>query len=163
MEALMKRRLPVRLRIVGDGPDRQFLESEARRRELGTGVIFEGRVSQSRLEELYRQAGAFVLGSLYEGTPIVLMEAMAMKIPCLAPMINGVPEVVVHGRTGLLFPPGDVAALAEQVEILLRQPELREELACAAREAVVARYNLEENTARWAKVLEASLQEMSHR
>jgi glycosyltransferase involved in cell wall biosynthesis len=157
------RHLPVRLRIVGDGPDRAFLESEVRRRDLGESVLFEGRVSQPRLEELYRQAGAFILGSLYEGTPIVLMEAMAMQIPCLAPMINGVPEVVAHGKTGLLFSPGDAAALAEQVQILLREPGVRDEFARAGREAVIAHYDLQKNTARWANVLAASLPGMSSR
>jgi colanic acid/amylovoran biosynthesis glycosyltransferase len=157
MEELLRRERPVRLHIVGNGPDRSYLEAQVKRRSLETAVVFEGRVPQKRLEELYSQAGVFLLGSLYEGTPIVLMEAMAMRIPCLAPAVNGIPEVVADGETGLLFPAADPAAMARQVERLLADPGLREQFAEKGRQRVLSLYDLERNTRRWAAVLQAAL------
>jgi len=87
---------------------------------------------RARLNDLYAASDAFVLASLYEGTPIVLMEAMAMEIPCIASAINGIPELIAHGQTGVLFPPADPARLAECIQSLMDDPELAARLGRAA-------------------------------
>ena len=70
--------------LVGDGPDRQSLEQDTHRRGINNHVIFEGAINQDRIRDLYRSADAFALASFAEGVPVVLMEAMAMEIPCIS-------------------------------------------------------------------------------
>ena len=94
----------MRVVLVGDGPDRNTLEDECRRRGLGDAVVFEGWVDHNRLIALYNDTDAFVLPSLAEGVPTVLIEAMSMEIPCVASCIAGVPELIpVQTRVGCYF------------------------------------------------------------
>jgi len=97
MAALCTAGVPVCLHLVGDGPDREWLERIASQRGLRASVRFEGYLDQKRLTDLYSATDIFVLPSLAEGIPTVLIEAMAMEIPCVAPHIAGVPELIEHG------------------------------------------------------------------
>jgi glycosyltransferase involved in cell wall biosynthesis len=103
--------------IIGDGPERRKLELLSRRMELSDRVFFAGWISdRSRILDHLRQAAVFVLPSLSEGLPRVLIEAMACGLPVVATNVGGVPEVVVDGVNGLLVPPRDEKALAEAIE-----------------------------------------------
>jgi glycosyltransferase involved in cell wall biosynthesis len=82
------------------------------------------------------RADLFVLSSLVEGLPVVLMEAMASGLPVVAPRLTGIPELVIDGKTGMLFAPGNWRALADKVELLLREPARARALAGRARTAV---------------------------
>ena len=143
----------VTLRFVGDGPDRKNLEEYASTHGLEGHVIFEGRVSEERLGALYGSADVFVMASLYEGIPIVIMEAMARELPCIAPSINGIPELLVHRETGLLFHAGDDEMLAELVGSLYDAPAQGLSYGIAARQRVVSHYNIDQNTDVLATVL----------
>ena len=101
VDRLVKAGRNLRLRIVGSGPDRESLEREVARRALCNHVIFEGAVNQDHIRELYGEADAFVLASFAEGVPVVLMEAMAMEIACVATSIAGIPELIRNGVDGL--------------------------------------------------------------
>lgn len=147
-ELLIRRGRKVRLRLVGDGPDRRRLEAAAAHLGITGRVIFEGALSHDRVLELYRAADLFVLASFAEGVPVVLMEAMAMEIPCVATRITGVPELIEHGVSGLLVPPADAVALADAVETLLDDPALRASLGKAAREKILREYDLHVNMAK---------------
>ena len=119
-----------------------------------TGAVsFEGWVNTDRLAECYRQTDAFVLTSLYEGIPVVLMEAMAMEIPCVAPRITGIPELIEDGVSGLLFRPSDIDDLTAVLIRLLDDPVFRDSLARAGRQRVLAQFDLAANTARFAGLL----------
>jgi peptidoglycan/xylan/chitin deacetylase (PgdA/CDA1 family) len=85
----------------------------------------------------------FVLPSLTEGIPLALLEAMAARLPVVATAVGGVPEVVVHGESGILVPPGDSAALGDALTALLAQPERRARLAEQAQRRVGERFGLE--------------------
>jgi colanic acid/amylovoran biosynthesis glycosyltransferase len=115
---------PVHLRLVGDGPDRSWLENRAAELGIASHVEFAGWVDQDRLMALYRETDLFVLSSLAEGIPMVLMEAMAMQIPCVAPCITGIPELIEHGVDGMLFAVADVEDLTNNIRSLLNSPEL---------------------------------------
>jgi len=141
----------VRLRLVGDGPDRSSLHAFTQTLGISKSVIFEGWVCEARLDELYGSAQAFALSSLYEGTPIVLMEAMARQLPCVAPRINGISELITHGVDGLLFSPTDDAALACQIEQLLNAPNFGRRLGSAARRKIVEDYDIFKSTRRFAE------------
>lgn len=135
----------VLLRFVGDGPDRASLEAEAGSRGLGSAVAFEGSVNQDRIRALYATADAFALASFAEGIPVVLMEAMAMEIPCVTTFITGIPELIRDGVDGLLVAPSDEEALAGALARLMDDAVLRRTLGAAGRRRVAERYDLARN------------------
>jgi len=157
MEILVKEGRQVRLRLAGDGPDRPDLEQDARARGLSGHVSFEGNVNQDRLREIYRESDALVLASFAEGLPVVLMEAMAMEIPCVSPWVNGIPEIIAHETDGLLVPPGDASELACAIGRLMSDPALRRSLGERARRKVLEKFNLRRNTEHLAEVFRRRL------
>ena len=112
--------------IIGDGPERVKLESLSKRLELSDRVSFTGWVSdRSTILDYLDQATVFVLPSLSEGLPRVLIEAMACGLPVVATNVGGVPEVVVDGVNGLLVPPRDEKALAKAIEYVFNDIDFR--------------------------------------
>lgn len=152
IEQLRREGLPVRLRLVGDGPDRESLEQDVASRELGGFVIFEGAQNHDRVLDLYQRADIFALASFAEGIPVVLMEAMALTIPCVTTRITGIPELIRDGIDGLLVPPSDDEALAMALRRLIASGPLRRGLGEAGRARVHDRYNLDQNVAALASI-----------
>ncbi len=138
----------VMLTLVGEGPARTGLEALVSERGLGNEVKLAGACNHDRVAAFYNQSDAFVLGSFAEGVPVVLMEAMAMELPCIATWIAGIPELIDNGIDGLLVPPADPAALADAIVRLMDDPDLAQRLGAAGRQKVVSKYNLEHNTER---------------
>jgi colanic acid/amylovoran biosynthesis glycosyltransferase len=135
----------VRLRLIGEGPDRRRLEQQVALEGLHEVVRFEGGITQDRIRSFYQQADMFVLPSFAEGLPVVLMEAMAMELPCVSTWIAGIPELIRPGQDGLLVAPGDVEALTQAIARLMDDPALRSALGREGRDRVVAHYNLDRN------------------
>jgi colanic acid/amylovoran biosynthesis glycosyltransferase len=160
--ALSAEARPVQLRLVGDGPDRAWLEKRAAELGIASNVEFAGWVDQARLLALYSEADLFVLPSLAEGIPMVLMEAMAMQIPCVAPRIAGIPELIEHGVDGMLFAVADVADLTQQIRRLLESPELSTQIGRQARIRVMRDYDMARNTERFAGELVKFLGDEGH-
>src|SRR6056297_2561368 len=113
----------LRLTLVGDGPERAALE--ARAQGLGEHVNFVGYKSQDEVAALLREATLLVLPSFAEGLPVVLLEALAARVPVVTTRIAGVAELVENGESGLLVPPGDVVALRAALSRVLGDPEMR--------------------------------------
>ena len=84
-----------------------------------------GNVDRKRKNQLLAESGIFLLPSYYECLPMALLEAMAAGLPVVATAVGGIPELVRDGENGFLISPGDVAALAERIETLTQNPELR--------------------------------------
>jgi glycosyltransferase involved in cell wall biosynthesis len=141
-------RRSLHLRLVGDGPERGALERVVKERGLEDNVTLEGACNQDRVLSFYRQTDIFVLASFAEGVPVVLMEAMAMEIPCVATWVTGVPELIRHGVDGSLIPPADEEQLAQAIALLVDDAELRRRLGTSARARVEEKYNLARNTSR---------------
>jgi colanic acid/amylovoran biosynthesis glycosyltransferase len=138
----------VQLTLVGEGPERATLERLIALRDLGDCVRLAGACNHDRLAEYYESSDAFVLSSFLEGVPVVLMEAMAMELPCVATWITGIPEIIDKDVQGLLVPPASATAIADAVERLMEDPEAARRLGTAARRKVIAKYNLERNVDR---------------
>jgi glycosyltransferase involved in cell wall biosynthesis len=147
----------VRLRLVGDGPDRRSLEARIDELGLRDAVIVEGWKNQVEVRELYKRADVFALASSAEGVPVVLMEAMAMQIPCVATRITGVPELIRDGVDGLLVTPSDPQELAGAIARLMDDAALRRRLAHAGRVRVQEKYNLSTNVKLLADVFQRRL------
>ncbi|MEK7989615.1 MAG: glycosyltransferase family 4 protein [Thiotrichaceae bacterium] len=145
VENLLSQGRKIRLRYVGDGPDRDSLEQQAK--PLGKAVRFAGAVNQDQILDFYKQADVFVLASFAEGVPVVLMEAMMMQIPCVTTHITGIPELIRQGE-GLLVAPSDVEGLTAAIEALMDSPQLRQDIGRKARASVLEHYELETNTLR---------------
>lgn len=121
--------LAFELTLVGDGPDRARLEAERDALGLHDRVRLTGALNQAQVRDELARADVFVLPSLAEGIPVVLMEAMASGVPVLSCPVNGIPELIEDGCNGLLARPGDVAALALGLRRLIEDAALRERLA----------------------------------
>ena len=124
------------LTLVGDGPERAALEAQARSLGVEQAVRFEGFLSQAAVAGQLAAAAVFVLPSFAEGLPVVLMEAMASRRPVVATRIAGVAELVEDGVGGFLVPPGDVEALADRLDRLLADPDLRVRMGLEGRRVV---------------------------
>jgi colanic acid/amylovoran biosynthesis glycosyltransferase len=140
------------LTLVGDGPDLARLKDGVRRLGLQDRVHFTGPLNQLQVREELALADIFVLPSLAEGIPVVLMEAMACGLPCLSCPVNGIPELIEHGRTGLLAAPGDATALTEQLLRLIEDSGLRQSLGAAGRLQVERHFQQRKNIAALAAI-----------
>ncbi len=138
--ALLRHRVPVRLVMVGSGPTEGDLRVQAD--ATGVSVEFLGVVDHRRLPQIYASADAFVLASFSEGHPKVLLEAMASGLPCVVSDCPGNRSLVTHGQTGLLFDAHRPDELADCLEHVLANESRAAALGAAARDLVMARYDL---------------------
>ncbi len=138
---LLKRAgVPVRLLLVGEGPQREALQQRAASEGLEQEVVFAGFLPD--IERVLRAMDVFVLPSLTEGTPLALLEAMAAGLPSVAAAVGGVPDVIEHGRNGLLVRPGSADEIVHAVTRLLRDRLLLERLSREARETITREYDV---------------------
>lgn len=132
--------VPCELRLVGDGPDRAAFEALAAGLGVADVVTWAGTVSHDRIADEYAAATVTVLPSrgLAEGLGLTLVEALASSCAVVGTMAGGIPEVVLHGETGLLARASDPEHLAQQLERMLRDVPLRTRLTSAGRAHVRA-------------------------
>jgi len=144
VDAVARLRVPVRVSFVGLGPEQGALEQRVQRLGIGAQVSFVGGIPWGpELFRFMRAADMLILPSYTEGLPLVLIEALANGVPVVASNVGGIPELIEHRRTGLLFDPGDAEGLARAVSTLIADPGLR--LALRERGVEVARRNTIEN------------------
>lgn len=140
-----KTKAGARLVIVGDGPLRPALEKRVVELNLQSSVLLEPPASD--VAGWLRAFDIFILPSISEALSNSLMEAMACGCAVVATDVGGNPELVQHGKTGLLVPPGDSEALASAMRTLCASQELRAYLSAAARESIVASFTIEKSAA----------------
>lgn len=122
---LRRRGVSARLVLVGDGESRDVLGEEARSLGVGDGVLFRGAIPDV-WPDLWR-ASCFVLTSQYEGLPLAVLEALGAGLPVISTDVGAVSEVL--GESGMLVPPGDLLALVDGLERILRDVPLRTSMA----------------------------------
>ena len=145
----------VSLRVAGAATDPTYyaqVQRYAAEHGLAQRVAFLGPLSESALAEEYRRASVLLLPSAQETTPMVIAQAMAAATPVIATRVGGVPGMVEEGVTGLLTPPGDVAAIAGALKRLLTDPSQRRRMGERGRERARAHYAIERVAAETARV-----------
>jgi glycosyltransferase involved in cell wall biosynthesis len=135
LRAVAMLRLPVRLVLVGDGPEAASLKALCTELQIDNLVTFAGH--QTNVRPFYAIADVFVLPSHSEGSPNVLLEAVDANVPIVATTAGGIPEMVTSEINALLTPPRDVDALAAALSRMLADKPLQRKLANAAREILV--------------------------
>ena len=130
----------LRLRVVGDGADREALARRAA--SAVVPIEFTGTVPNAALPRLLREASVFVLPSLYEGHPKALLEAMACALPVIGSDVPGIAEVIRHRENGWLCRPGDPIGLADALATLVTDEALRTHLGARARADVERHYSV---------------------
>jgi glycosyltransferase involved in cell wall biosynthesis len=135
------------LLVLGDGPEQSVLDKLTRSLKITENVTFTG--NKTNVLPYLGAADLFVLPSASEGISNALLESMSAGLACLATPVGGNPEVLDHGRCGLLLPVGDVAAWSSALVRLGSSAQLRHELGAAAQERVRKEYGLEQVGARY--------------
>jgi N-acetyl-alpha-D-glucosaminyl L-malate synthase BshA len=136
--AQVARETPARLVLVGDGPERSAAEWLARDLRIHEKIHFMGK--QERVNELLPLADLLLMPSELESFGLAALEAMACKVPSIATRVGGVPELIDDGVTGLLYPVGDVDAMAQGALGLLNDRARLEAMREAGRKTAQKRF-----------------------
>jgi colanic acid/amylovoran biosynthesis glycosyltransferase len=133
--------MQVHFLVVGDGVLRH--EIERRCAELGVETEFVGSIGQHEILPYYHRADAFAMASFREGIPVVLMEAMACEIPCVAPRITAIPELIEEELTGLTATAGRADQVADQLLRYALDPDFAMGVGKAGREKILSEFTTE--------------------
>ena len=148
--------VPVKVLIIGDGPQKEELKDLVYKLGIESLVIFAG--FQPDVDKWLLALDIFILPSMTEGTPMSLLEAMASGIPAVASAVGGIPQVVDSGKNGLLVSPGNTDEIRDAVYELYKNENLRKSISTAARDTIMLKYNIKEWTgkieAEYLKILE---------
>jgi colanic acid/amylovoran biosynthesis glycosyltransferase len=127
--------------IAGEGPERANLQRQIELSDLKREVKLLGHVSHETLEQLYPIVDLVILTSHSEGIPLTLMEAMVCERVVLAPGITGIPELVIDGETGFLYPAGSITAFVQRVETIHNSFSRLTSIRNSARRHVMTHFN----------------------
>lgn len=142
----------VQLWVAGDGPFRPEIEKEIAKQALGEQVKLLGQLADTRM--FYQAMDAFLLNSIREGLPNVVLEAMALEVPVVATRVAGVPSLIRPNRTGWLIEPGDERALdASVIESLV--PQFGKEKAESARQLIENEFSFDKRMERVAGIYDS--------
>ena len=136
---VVKRHPGVVFLLAGKGPEEGLLRKLARESGVGERLHFCGYVPDAR--QVYLAADVLLMPSLFEGLPMTLLEAMAMRVPVVASALDGIAEVVEDGRDGFLVSSGDAQLFFKRVCQLIENPALAGELGTAASEKISSRFS----------------------
>jgi glycosyltransferase involved in cell wall biosynthesis len=160
---LRDRGLEFRCEIVGDGPEEPLLRRLIDRRGLRDSVFVLKGERHSELVLRMRKATVFALPCVVasdgnkDGLPTVILESMAVGLPAISTTLTGIPEIIDDGKTGFVVPPRDSEALADALERLLNDPELRRDMAVAGRLKVEEEFEVGRNVDQVLKLFQESL------
>jgi glycosyltransferase involved in cell wall biosynthesis len=148
---LRNRDVPFRCLIIGDGPQRARIEEQVARYDMKDRVELKGARFQEELKSILLEADIFVLPCVTakdgdrDGVPVALMEAMAMELPAVSTRISGIPELIEDGQSGLLVGEGDPEGLADALQRLIEDRDLRARLGKNGRCKVVEAFHIDKN------------------
>jgi L-malate glycosyltransferase len=155
---LVRRKMPAKLVLIGDGPDRGAVEYAIRKKGLTKDVFLLGK--QDRVYEKLSVADLFLLPSDLESFGLAALEAMACEVPVIGTNVGGMPDVVQHGLDGYLVEPRDVASAGRFAIDILSRADRGREMGRRAREDARRRFCAEDVIPRYEayyrRVLEAA-------
>lgn len=137
---IVSRKVPSKLLMIGDGPDRSKAEAFCREHDLRDRVLFLGNVPN--LEEVLSSCDLFLLPSETESFGMSALEALASEVPVIATRAGGLPELIVDGEVGFLLPVGDIEAMAERAIEILSDGTLQKKLGTAGRALAVEKFDV---------------------
>jgi glycosyltransferase involved in cell wall biosynthesis len=138
--------------LVGDGPARPAVEALISRMGLSESVRLSGPTAD--MPAVLEEADCLLLATDYESCPLSVLEAMAAAVPVVASRVGGIPELVLHGRTGLLVTPGDPEALADALDRVLSHPDEARTLGAEGRRIARERFSQERMLSRLVELYE---------
>lgn len=148
---LVEKNISFHLVLAGDGEMRQVLEQRIADYGLSRQITITGWISSDQVREEILNARGLVLPSFAEGLPVVIMEAMALRRPVLTTYVAGIPELIIPGENGWLFPAGSVEALTSALEAFLATPlTVLQTMGNAGFERVIKRHSIDTETAKLA-------------
>jgi N-acetyl-alpha-D-glucosaminyl L-malate synthase BshA len=149
----VRRKVPAKLVMVGDGPEKAGAEQLARELGVSRDVLFLG--NQDMMEELLPLADVFLLPSSSESFGLVALEAMSAEVPVVASDVGGLPEVVETGVTGFLHGPGQIQGFVSSVLRLFTDDRLRHSMGRRARRVAKERFSVDEMVDRYIAVYDS--------
>ena len=129
--------------VIGDGPQQEEMIFHINALGIEKNVVLHGKRNKDEVQSWLNKADIFLLTSVYEGIPNVVLEAMAMELPVVTTKSGGVDEVIEHGVDGLIAPLYDVSAIAILIEQLINDKILFQQIGKQARKKILADYTLE--------------------
>jgi glycosyltransferase involved in cell wall biosynthesis len=148
---LRERGHPVASMIIGDGPERKNLSALIDKWELRDTVLITGYLPSRSVYETLWKADIFALLSevhlsgYRDGFPTVILEAMLMSLPVVSTWVSGIPEMVIHGKTGFLVHERDASGVANALEALIMDDTMRSDFGTAGRQRAIELFTLEKN------------------
>jgi colanic acid/amylovoran biosynthesis glycosyltransferase len=147
-ELVKKNYYNIKYIIVGDGPERQYLENLVSELGINKYVKFLGRLSDKEMVKQYKMAHIFVLPSVHateyfseEGQGVVNQEAQLMELPVISTNVGGIPEGLLDGRSGFIVPEKNSNIIAEKIEVLINNSLLRKKMGLVGRKFVMNKYS----------------------
>lgn len=140
LPAILENNKDVKLLIAGDGPLRDNLKNSSNELNISGSVKFLGKIDN--VEELLAISKIFVLPSLGEGLPFVILEAMAAGLPCVATNVGGIPEMITNSKEGYIVEPCDSKSLASAINKILANNETAKKMSNNARARIEEKFNL---------------------
>jgi glycosyltransferase involved in cell wall biosynthesis len=159
---LKKRGIEFECEIIGEGPLLEDLQNAIAVARLDGIVRLLGALSQEEVLRRFIDCDVFALASIVDNKgasdilPTVILEAMAAARPVVSTRLAGIPEMVRHGESGLLVGSGDIVALADALESLLCDPQLRERFGTAGRRIVEDKFDIDKNAAQLLQLFESA-------
>jgi len=135
---LVRKEIPAKLLMIGDGPDRTVAEWMVREKRLTPDVVFLGK--QNQVQELLNSADVLLLPSNLESFGLAALEGMACGVPAVCSNVGGLPEVIRDGVEGYLVPPHDVKTMAARALDILTTPDRREQMGKAGRLRAISKF-----------------------
>jgi len=158
--SLVRQGLPIKYVWIGDGPLRREFEAEARHLGVVDRVSLTGW--RDDVSACLQKLDVLLMPSNFEGLPLALLEAMGAGLCCCVSDVDGMAEVIEHGKTGFLCRTGDVQAWRQQIESLVINPALRAEISNGARDFARARFTADRMASDTLKVYESVIQAKAH-
>lgn len=152
---LMNRGVSFQINLIGNEGDvtTQSLADAVQHRGLQNYVTYLGSITGTEKDQQYAEYDIFVLPSLNECMPLVVLEAMRAGLPVVATQVGAIPDVVTDGENGLLVPPNSAAQLADAIERLAGDPALRQRMGVNGRKRFLVHYTLEQFERRFIEVI----------